>query len=66
MREHAAKAQAACDAIKDDPDKVAAQDRSFVTTNGLRQMAQLFGESADKADKARTAWDELVGDTEPA
>ena len=62
MREQATKCQATYDAIKDDPDKFAEQDRSFVTTNGLRQMAVMFSESADRADKARAAWDRLVGD----
>lgn len=38
MRETAREAQAGYDAIKDDPARRAAQDRSMITTRGLTQL----------------------------
>lgn len=60
MAEAAAHAQAAYDAIKDDPAARAVQDSTLITTNGLLQSARRFTEEVHRATLAAQAWDELT------
>ncbi len=48
--------------VSADPERRAAQDKSWVTTNGLKHMAVLLRESANQAVKARSALAELEED----
>jgi len=59
MRGNAAQTQASYDSIKDDPEAVARQDQSMMTTNGLAHSARIFAETADKADEALAAYKAL-------
>jgi hypothetical protein len=47
-------AMAAYDAIKDNPAKRAEQDKTFMTTEGLRMSSQMFMQAAKDADRAQT------------
>lgn len=62
MTEIAGQTQAGYDAIKDDPAAREAQDKTMITTNGLKHSAALFRESADRARKALEAFNELTGE----
>lgn len=62
MREEARNARAAYDAIKDDPAKTAAQDKTIVTTLGFLHMSRAFTEAADRCERALNAWQELTGE----
>lgn len=64
MRDEAGKALAAYEAIKDDPEKRAAQDKTFMTTRGLHQSGVLFDQSADSAQRALNDYETLTGDIE--
>jgi hypothetical protein len=52
MREQAEPLLARYEEIKDDPERKAEQDGTWITTLGLKHTAGLFGDSADRADKA--------------
>lgn len=60
FRKEAANAQAAYDAISADPKLAAEQDKSLMTTNGLRQSARLFTEAANRAEEAANALRVLI------
>lgn len=64
MTAAAQEAQGAYDSIKDDPEKVRKQDQTFMTTQGLAYSAQLFRESAEQAQRALDALEELAGEME--
>jgi hypothetical protein len=66
MRDVAEECLRGYEAIKDDPEKRAAQDKTQITTLGLYHMSQLFTESADKAQAAYRALERLDPDYDPA
>lgn len=47
-------------AIKDDPQARAAQDKTLITTNGLREAAEIFTEQARRDDVAAEALQHLL------
>lgn len=53
------------DAIKDDPAKCAAQDRSLITTRGLFHAAGAMAEAGQRAREALTEWESLMGGEDP-
>lgn len=55
MREEAGKLRDYYDSIKDDPEKVAAQDQTRFTTHGVRMSAEVFDDSAKRARRALAA-----------
>lgn len=65
MRESAEPLAAQYAAIKDDAEASAAQDKTWVTTLGLKHMAGLFRDSADRADRAATALSDLQEEEAP-
>ncbi len=62
MREDSAQTMASWEAIKDNPEAAAKQDKTLMTTNGLYQSAVMFRQAAESAERALAAWEEL---TEP-
>lgn len=63
MNKAADEAMEGYNAVKDDPEKRAAQDQSQVTTRGLLSFARIFTDNAGRASRARAALD-LLEDTE--
>ena len=59
MRESAEPLAARYASLKDDPAASAAQDQTWITTLGLKHMAGLLTDSADRASRAATALEEL-------
>jgi hypothetical protein len=64
MRDEAQYAQAAYEAIKDDPARRAAQDKTLITTHGLKLSAELIADAATRAERALTALADLTDDTD--
>ncbi len=60
MRQEARELREAYATIKADPELAAAQDKTLMTTGGLRMSADLFSEAADKTERALRAWQELT------
>lgn len=55
MQKVADETKAIFEQIKADKERSAAQDKSFITTQGLGSSAAIFAESADRATRAREA-----------
>jgi hypothetical protein len=60
MTKDADEIQAAYDTIKDEPEARARQDKSMITTEGLRWSVQAIREAVSQADAAREAWEALT------
>lgn len=60
MNKESAEALAAYESIKDDPAKVIEQDKTLMTTRGLRHAGLAFKEAADSAKAALEAWRDLA------
>jgi hypothetical protein len=63
MREEAQHALDAYEAIKDDPARRAAQDKTLVTARGLRLSGEIIADAADRAEQALAALAGLTDDT---
>jgi hypothetical protein len=64
MTEVAKDAQASYEKISKNPAAAALQDQSMMTTSGLRMSAELFRDSAKRAQKALDALEALAGQAE--
>lgn len=64
MREESGKVTAIYAAIKDDPERRAAQDQSFITTRGLRMTGEILADAATRAEKAHAALADLTDDSD--
>lgn len=66
MRQEAGRALAAYEAIKDDPEQRAAQDKTLMTTNGLKISSLMIRDAADRAENTLQALEQLFEDIESA
>jgi len=64
MTKIAEETQTAYEQISKNPATVAAQDQTIMTTNGLRMSAQMFRNSAERAQKALDALEALAEQAE--
>ena len=55
MLEESSRLHASYTAIKDDPDKRAAQDKTLITTHGIRMAGEILADASKRATAARTA-----------
>lgn len=64
MREEAQHALDAYEAINGDPARRAAQDKTLMTTRGLKLSGEIIADAADRAERALAALADLTDDTD--